>query len=874
MVFDDSIKFCGTYRPYQQRVLDNLEAFLDNEKIHVVAAPGSGKTILGLELIKRLDQNSLILTPSIAIREQWINRFANNFLEDSSTANKWISNSLYEKRPMISITYQALYFAYIKEKNRENVDDISEEETDYSQFDLIKMLKDYNIKTICLDECHHLKFEWWKVLENIISQIDGCKIIALTATPPYDSTNQEWQKYIDLCGPIDEEIFVPELIKDHNLCPHQDYVYFSFPTEEEEKEIMNLYSKGLKIYNKYKNDPTLLSIISSNKIYKDFNSFKKRYYDNIEYYQALITYLMENKVSIPLRIRLLIDKKTINENYFEILLQNVLFEDKYSYPKNDKLLSIKKELSALGVIYNRKVHLVTNEKIDKKITFSLSKLTSIKEIVQVEEKTLKSNLRCLILTDYVKIKSKAIVGNNNKKITSFGTIPIFEYLRRENLNNVSLCCLSGSICILPAKCLTVIDKDLEYSYLSDKNYIELTINVNNRKKIVALVTKLFENGIFNVLIATKSLLGEGWDSPCINSLIMASFIGTYVLSNQMRGRAIRAYDKDPNKKANVWHLVCLNPFDYHFSYDYFNLEKRFSSFIGIDFTNQQIENGLERLGITHIPYNRIEMQNMNEYFINKAQNREEVANIWESCLEKAENISMLTKITYLPKKRLNYDLSFFNSLISAFLSLILVIVNYDLYLNLLKHNMSKIAVYILTIFFAVLFIFAFTINFIKSINLISPKKKLKTIGKATLKAMIKTKNINSKNVNLVVKKAPNNYLQIYLLNATTFEQNIFSNAIMQIFDKVGQPRYLIAKPKLGLQTEFYIVPDIFKKNKEMVKIFEKELAKIMGGFAIIFAKNEAGRNIVLRAQKIYSIKYHQIDIKTKNILLKKRSNDY
>ena len=51
MIFDKNIKFYGTYRPYQQRVLDNLVAFLNNEKIHVVAAPGSGKTILGLELI-------------------------------------------------------------------------------------------------------------------------------------------------------------------------------------------------------------------------------------------------------------------------------------------------------------------------------------------------------------------------------------------------------------------------------------------------------------------------------------------------------------------------------------------------------------------------------------------------------------------------------------------------------------------------------------------------------------------------------------------------------------------------------------------------------------------------------------------------------
>ena len=48
MIFNENVKFYGTYRPYQQRVLNNLSSFLDNEKIHVVAAPGSGKTTIGL----------------------------------------------------------------------------------------------------------------------------------------------------------------------------------------------------------------------------------------------------------------------------------------------------------------------------------------------------------------------------------------------------------------------------------------------------------------------------------------------------------------------------------------------------------------------------------------------------------------------------------------------------------------------------------------------------------------------------------------------------------------------------------------------------------------------------------------------------------
>ena len=41
----------------------------------------------------------------------------------------------------------------------------------------------------------------------------------------------------------------------------------------------------------------------------------------------------------------------------------------------------------------------------------------------------------------------------------------------------------------------------------------------------------------------------------------------------------------------------------------------------------------------------------------------------------------------------------------------------------------------------------------------------------------------------------------------------------------------------------------------------------MGVFSLIFAKNESGKNEVLKASKIYYFKYRKVEIETKNILL-------
>ncbi|NPD46918.1 DEAD/DEAH box helicase family protein [Lentimicrobium sp. S6] len=78
--FPKDIKFKYEWRRYQQRVLDDLEEQLDDNHLHIIAPPGSGKTVLGLEVAIRLNKPTLIFAPTISIRNQWIQRFCELFL--------------------------------------------------------------------------------------------------------------------------------------------------------------------------------------------------------------------------------------------------------------------------------------------------------------------------------------------------------------------------------------------------------------------------------------------------------------------------------------------------------------------------------------------------------------------------------------------------------------------------------------------------------------------------------------------------------------------------------------------------------------------------------------------------------------------------
>ena len=174
----EKLKFKGNWRNYQQNCLNLLDKYLDDNKLNIVAAPGAGKTILGIEVISRLKQNVIIFTPTITIRNQWKQRICDNFLEDEKDYDK-ISLKWDNVQPITILTYQSLNSIFKNKEKREV---------------FIQSLEEQKIRTIVLDEAHHLRDEWYRTLNKLISSIDSSdlKTVSLTGTPPYDVPLSEW----------------------------------------------------------------------------------------------------------------------------------------------------------------------------------------------------------------------------------------------------------------------------------------------------------------------------------------------------------------------------------------------------------------------------------------------------------------------------------------------------------------------------------------------------------------------------------------------------------------------------------------------------------------------------------------------------------
>ena len=109
-----------------------MDFHLRDDKLHVVAAPGAGKTTLGIEVISRLNRPSLILCPTNTIKNQWKERIRTSFLQEKDYGI--VSTDIRKPGYITVITYQALLAAFCgfeedTEDNRPEDDERTEKNT-------------------------------------------------------------------------------------------------------------------------------------------------------------------------------------------------------------------------------------------------------------------------------------------------------------------------------------------------------------------------------------------------------------------------------------------------------------------------------------------------------------------------------------------------------------------------------------------------------------------------------------------------------------------------------------------------------------------------------------------------------------------------
>jgi superfamily II DNA or RNA helicase len=283
------LRFQGQLRPSQRDVVEIARRKLNagHRRLHIVAPPGSGKTVLGLYLWAEIIRApALVLSPNSAIQAQWASRV--ELFGGPTLAGTAVSTDPESPGLLTSLTYQAvtlprrggddldteardLWIQRLVEKGQAKdpeeaevwIRDLAQHNPDFYEDRLggyrkavrdaaalngqalqmlhassratLDRLRQAGLGLIILDECHHLLTHWGRVLAEAHESFDQPIVLGLTATPPdrRGKLPEDIQRYDAFFGPVDYEVPVPAVVKDGFLAPYQDLVQFVRPTADE-----------------------------------------------------------------------------------------------------------------------------------------------------------------------------------------------------------------------------------------------------------------------------------------------------------------------------------------------------------------------------------------------------------------------------------------------------------------------------------------------------------------------------------------------------------------------------------------------------------------------------------------------------------------
>lgn len=279
---------------YQQSLLERLRPD-DGSTLHLLAPPGAGKTLVGLELAVRNGRRALVLTPTTVIRAQWGQQASELFTRNdgghpvvSYQAPDTSEDRAHGALDLTVLTYQSLsvaddatpwneaarsrwvteltadgrspararaWLTHLEAQNpavyargirsraatiRRRIDELD----DTAVASLLSpgararldALVEAGIATVILDECHHLRAHWAVVIHYLARRLRRAglapTLIGLTATEP-SGEDRSARRYRALLGDVDAEIPVPAVIRAGHLAPCRQLAWFTLPSPEE-----------------------------------------------------------------------------------------------------------------------------------------------------------------------------------------------------------------------------------------------------------------------------------------------------------------------------------------------------------------------------------------------------------------------------------------------------------------------------------------------------------------------------------------------------------------------------------------------------------------------------------------------------------------
>ncbi len=633
-----SLAFTGTWRGYQQHALEAFEADRRRGQLrtHIIAPPGSGKTLLGMELIRRLGARSLVLVPNTAVQAQWL-RTASAFgapaglasadpsatvacltyqslcqLDDPAAAirgqaeRRWAADrakatggsAVQAQREAESWTGAARErhqreVARIMAAVRREIAKGAALGSDLDQMlgpgarDRIAALRAGGVRTVVLDECHHLASMWGYVVRAALAQLPGVHVVALTATPPDTLTSEENELYAGLLGPVDFSVPTPALVRERALAPYQELAWLTRPLDTETAWLAEhdlRFTELITRLHEEDADSTSLPawVISrmrdrgrgaSEDAEVPWTTFQRAH---PALARAGARFLASGGLELPAGV-------PRGEGYREqpdlddwlVLLEDYALRCLAAADGAGaaaRYTSIAEALRALGFTLTRQGIRRGASDIDRLLTNSAAKALALADVLACEFDARGERLRALVLTDTEQATAPgrgladllpADAGSAPAALHAIVADPRTRALRPLLVTGRGLRCGADDADFLLAALRQADASELTgwRAEPGEGGLVRLSATgpAWQPRLWVELATAAFTAGATRALVGTRAMLGEGWDAPCVNCLVDLSTATTAVSVQQSRGRALRLDPADPAKIASNWDIICVAP---------------------------------------------------------------------------------------------------------------------------------------------------------------------------------------------------------------------------------------------------------------------------------------------------------------------------
>lgn len=634
------LQFRYPFRKYQRLILAQVESGSGDRKYHIVAPPGSGKTIVGLELIRRFGAPAVVFVPTTTIQQQWREKLG-MFTATSDDAGPLTSLDPGRLAPISIFTYQLISTPgqaqeYAREMSiRSWVDDLLREgqvtgedaakrrieairENNRREYDremsrrylalkrrllrqdsgdvasflhpnarrLIDRLVGHGVGTIVLDECHHLLDYWAIVLRYLAQQLPGVRIVGLTATLPDPENEQEYENYHSLVGDVDFEVPTPAVVKEGDLAPYRDLVYFVQPTEPEIAYLRDIQAAF----------EAAVAHITSTSAFKGWvagfvpllaggESEQSRYTAWAGFLNeqpllslAVLRYLRRTGRAVPLDLPVPQEAgEEMSLDDWPVLLERYALDVLKVSPDTEhhrQLSELRRTLLPFGLTVTERGLRQGRSAGDLVLALSEAKDTAVAHILTAEHDALGDRLRAVVVTDFETMSSgvkRGLEGVLEKDAGSARGV-FRELVADERTSALRPALVTGRALMVgegwAEEMVTFINGYLYAQGVSTgcstrpapiPGAVEIVGEGGEwtSRTYVGAITAAFEAGHTRCLVGTRGIFGEGWDSLTLNTLVDLTAVTTSTTVQQLRGRSIRLDPAWPRKVAHNWDVVCV-----------------------------------------------------------------------------------------------------------------------------------------------------------------------------------------------------------------------------------------------------------------------------------------------------------------------------